>query len=718
MRSTQRFEPTGILFGAAYYAEYHTADRTQQDLDLMAAAGFSVIRVGESVWSTWEPEDGRFDLDWLAPVLDGALRRGIKVILGTPTYAVPPWLQTAYPEIAAQAATDRRIPWGSRQEVDFTHPAFRFFAERIVRKIMERYASHEAVIGFQVDNEPGLVLFHNHGVLVRFRRWLAERYGDVETLNREWGLTYWSHRITDWSQLWTPDGNSLPQYDLEWRRFQAGLTTEFISWQADLVRGYADSGQFVTTCLAYPRRAADDRLLAAALDVTAGNPYYPMQDHLDATKTTVAPTEWTTSGVGGFFRQADRMYSSRQERFLVTETDAQSIGGSHLNLPPWPGQLKAAALGLISRGAAMIEYWHWHTLPFGTETYWGGVLPHSLRPGRVYEEIAQIGHLLADAGTALNDFVPDADAAIIWSNDSRWAFEFSPPLSRRGVPEAHSYEVIFDAFHTGIVESGAQARILHAEQALELGAAALATAYPVLVVPALYVVDDRTLDLLSEYASAGGHLILGPRTAYADALARARVALAPDRLAGAAGVHYEEFSNIDAPVRVSARQMEVPEDGAATWWIDGLIADTAEMVAAYQHPRFGTFPAVTTAGHGAGRITVVGTVPSPSFAAALMHWAVPRPLAGGLLDMRPAAVSVTSGRTTGSARVWFVINWSGVEQGVTLRVGVRDVSDSIESAPGTVLTLAPWSSRMLIQELADPHDPSHDPFNEAREVPE
>ena len=32
----------------------------------------------------------------------------------------------------------------------------------------------------------------------------------------------------------------------------------------------------------------------------------------------------------------------------------------------------------------MIEYWHWHTLHFGAETYWGGVLPHSQEPGRTY----------------------------------------------------------------------------------------------------------------------------------------------------------------------------------------------------------------------------------------------------------------------------------------------------------------------------------------------
>ncbi|GGX18326.1 hypothetical protein GCM10010383_55390 [Streptomyces lomondensis] len=94
--------PVRVLFGAAYYYEYQPYERLETDLDLMAEAKFTVIRVGESVWSTWstwstwEPENGRFELDWLQPVLDGAHERGISVVLGTPTYAVPPWLARQY----------------------------------------------------------------------------------------------------------------------------------------------------------------------------------------------------------------------------------------------------------------------------------------------------------------------------------------------------------------------------------------------------------------------------------------------------------------------------------------------------------------------------------------------------------------------------------------------------------------------------------------------
>ncbi|GAB6903164.1 beta-galactosidase [Kineosporia succinea] len=664
-----------VLLGAAYYAEYHPHDRIETDLDLMQQAGFTVIRVGESVWSTWEPRDGEFDLEWLLPVLDGAHRRGIAVVLGTPTYAVPPWLQQAYPEIAARSADGRAVPWGGRQEVDYSHPAFRFHAERVIRAVVGRYAEHPAVIGYQVDNEPGLLLFHNHGAFTRFVRRLKQQYGDVETLNREWGLTYWSHRLADWSELWRPEGNTLPQYDLAWRRYQADLTTEFIAWQADLVREYAMPEQFVTTCISYPRPAADDRALAAVLDVTAGNPYYAMQDHLDATQDRAALTAWTTSGVAGLFRQADRLWSSRQEQFLVTETNAQSIDGSSENRPPWPGQLRQAAFALISRGARMIEYWHWHSLPYGTETYWGGVLPHSLRPGRVYEEIAGIGATLKDLD--LEGFEPDADVALLWSNDSHWALQFFPPLSGQD----DSYERIFDSYHRGVVDAGAQARILHLAQARSAGARELARRYPVVIAPALYVATDAELELLRDYAAAGGHLVIGIRTGYGDHEARARVAVAPAFLHEAAGVRYEEFTNVDEPVPVTA-SIPLRENAHATAWIDGLIPEGAETLVSYAHPELGRFPAVVTREHGAGRVTTVGTVPDPALAASVVGWAVPATVADQFAPERSLPVTVTSGRRGDGSRVWFLLNWSGSEV-------------TVKTADGESITLEKWGVRVI-----------------------
>ncbi|MFI5712016.1 beta-galactosidase [Kribbella sp. NPDC051620] len=680
-----------VLFGAAYYHEYQPHERLEQDLDLMAAARFSVIRVGESVWSTWEPENGRFDLDWLQPVLDGAHARGIGVLLGTPTYAVPPWLVRLYPEIAGERKTGQRIGWGARQEVDFTHPGFLFHAERVIRQIIGRYADHPAVLGFQVDNEPGNELLHNHGVFQRFVDRLRHKYGDVQTLNDEWGLVYWSHRLSDWADLWTPDGNVQPQYDVAWRQFQADLTTEFIGWQADIVREYARPDQFVTTCISYDRPAVADDDLVRRLDVTAGNPYYAMQDGLLQPPASSAYQSWPTTGTWALYLSADRLYSSQQRPFLVTETNANSIGAPWDNQPAYDGQWRQAAWALISRGAKMIEYWHWHTLHFGTETYWGGVLPHSGLPGRTYQEVAQLGAELEAAGSLVVDLTPDSDVTMLYSLPSKWLMQKYPPLSREdGGPDHSSYHGLFDPFYRGAFEAGLQVRVLHASQFT--GADAVAQ-HPVLVVPGLYLADDALLEQLVAYAAAGGHLVVGPRTGYADEEARARTATMPAGLAQAAGVAYDEYSNLSADLPVTGVGLELGDDAAATRWADGLRVDGAEVLAGYDHPHFGRWPAITTRAHGSGRITYVGTVPNPALAAALFRWIQPAAWTG-----LPASVSVTSATTADGQRLVFVHNWSWDAVTIDLPHAVHDVLAAATTEDK--LTLGPWDVRVLL-------DPPH-----------
>jgi beta-galactosidase len=688
-----------ILFGAAYYHEYQPSERLDADMDLMKEAHFTVIRVGESVWSTWEPENGVFDLDWLQPVLDAAHARGIKVVLGTPTYAAPPWLARTYPEINVHRSTGQPMGWGVRQEIDYSHPAFLFHAERIIRKIIARYVDHPAVIGFQVDNEPGNEIFHNPGVFQRFVEHLRKQYGTVENINREWGLTYWSHRLSEWADLWTPDANAQPQYALAWRRFQAQITTGFIHWQADVVREYARPDQFVTTCISYERRTAQDDALTSKLDVTAGNPYYRMQDHLALPASLPTNQAWTTEGTWSLYATADRMFSSKQAPFLVTETNAQAIGHSHQNEPAYDGQWRQAAWALVSRGASMIEYWHWHTLHFGAETFWGGVLPHSQEPGRVYQQVKELGADFAAAGELVTGLTPDADIVLVYSNDTKWALQENPQLALPGndsEPDPRSYQTIFDAFYRGAFEAGLQSRLLHAGQMTELDPAEYAAAQPVLVAAGLAIASDEELVWLRSYAEAGGHLILGIRTGYQDQEARARLERKPAHLDQAAGLFYDEFSTLAAPVDVAAADADftLSPGAAGTRWIDGVQPQGAQVLATYEHVHFGRWPAVTTSAHGAGRITYVGTVPNEALARDIATWAARQ---GG--QWRPAADSqtVTGATSRDGRKLRFVHNWSWTPSSFKLPGAVTDVISGEALGYGDVLELGAWDVRVLVE---------------------
>lgn len=694
-RTTVSHLNDAVLFGAAYYHEYQPSPRLEEDMRLMKEAGFSVIRVGESVWSTWEPDDGRFDLEWLAPVLDAAHVHGIAVILGTPTYAAPPWLVRQLPEINAELRTGERMGWGARQEINYAHPAFLFYAERIIRKIVARYADHPAVIGYQVDNEPGMVPFSNDQVFQRFVNHLRHRYGSVEELNRQWGLTYWSHLLSDWADLWRPDGNAQPQYSLAWRRFQAEITSRFISWQADIVREYRREDQFVTTCIAYDRVTADDEDLARALDVTSGNAYFRMQDELALPRTVDTEQNWTLAGTWALFGLADRMYGTKQAPFLVTETNAQAIGQQWVNKPGFDGQWRQAAWALVSRGANMIEYWHWHTLHAGAETYWGGILPHSEKPGRVYEQLAQIGSEFRAAGDRVTQLTPAVDVGVLFDNPSKWAQSEQPFLGEGMLKDSRTHHTVRDAFVRGTFEAGLQGGTVHAAQLREMTPADAAARFPVLVAAAFTVASDDDLAWLRDYASAGGHLIVGIRTGYEDEEARARLETKPAFLDEAAGAWYDEFSNLSAPLSVTGAGLDLPAGAAATLWADGLQVTDADALVRYQHPHFGRWPAVTTRVHGRGRVTVVGTVPNPEFARALMDWAVE--VSHATPGWRPQAEtqSVSNSSNQRGETIHVVHNWSWEASTYQLPDAATDVLTGERLAAGGSIELGPWDVRVL-----------------------
>jgi beta-galactosidase len=601
------------------------------------------------------------------------------------------------------------MPWGGRQEIDYTHPAFKFYAERVIRKIISRYANHPAIIGYQVDNEPGMLLFHNHGVFQRFVDELRHSYGTVEALNEAWGLVYWSHKLSTWADLWTPDGNWQPQYDLAWRTFQAKLTTEFIAWQADIVREYARDDQFVTTCISYERPTVDDANLTAALDVTAGNPYYAMQDALAVPDTGAAPQGWATSGAWSLFFSADRMYASKQAPFLITETNAGAIGGPSYNFPAFDGQWRQAAWAFIARGAEMIEYWHWHTNHFGTETYWIGILPHDQQPGRVYAELSHLGAELRTAGSRVVGLRPDAQIGLLYSARSKWGLTFQAAFPKPGATtvsslsdlDQRSYHRILEAFYRGTFDAGVPARLIHDIQIISSGGsrllepATLAAELPVLVVAGLLVADDDLLAWLQDYAAAGGHLVIGPRTAYGDEEGRARLEVKPAHLAKVAGVRYQEFSNLSEPLPVVAETdvINLSEGAKAIGWIDMLMSDGAKVIVSYEHPHFGRFPAIVSSEHGHGRITTVGTVPNPAFAADLVRWLASPPqteMWGGL----PESVTVYRATNSAGERIHVVHNWSWTPVRVTLP---RDMSDVLANGGNLIsdLELGPWDVRVV-----------------------
>ncbi|AXK31620.1 beta-galactosidase [Streptomyces armeniacus] len=705
-----------MLFGVSYYHEYQPYDRLAEDVAMMRDAGIDYARVGDSVWALCEPSEGRFETEWLRPVLDALHEGGIEVVLTTPTYAIPAWLARRHPEVLARATDGRRASFGGRQNVNIAHPAYRFHAERVIRALLSEYARHPAVIGFQVDNETGSGFVDNDDVFDSFVSRLKERFGSVDRLNEIWGLNYWSHRLGDWSDLWRPaprvpigcgmSGNTNPGYDLEWRRFQATLVNGFLRWQKGIVREYAREDQFVIQDMVggHGRSDVDRHQVSQIVDVVAENFPHASQDALahPAPEHTVAfPGDRAGTGAVQLYQRADMARSGRQENFFIPEMNPISVGGADNTFPGYDGQWRMAAYATISRGAEMVAYWHWHSLHYGAETYSHGILNHDLGPNRCYNEIARVGAELKEHGELLTGLRPEAEAALLYSQDSRYAFEFQPCLKTpQGAPDHGCYQRVFDTFYRGLFDARAQTAVVHPPQDFD--------GFPVLVAPMLYVADDALLERLTAYAEGGGHLVLTFRSGYGDEHGRARWAdRAPGPLRKAAGLSYGLYSNLATPLPVSAADgagqpyggLSLPAGVQAHAWADELELEGAQPLAYYDHPHFGRYPAVTTRQFGAGRVTYVGTLPDAAFSRALADWVLRASGVAPLGEGLPESVRVTRARARDGRRLWFLSNWSfDTHRLADPPVAGRDLFDGRQATAGTGLELGPWDSTVIIED--------------------
>ena len=210
-----------ILYGVSYYHEYMPYERLEKDVQLMQDAGLSVVRVGESTWSLFEPEEGRFEFAWMDRIIDRMQKAGIKVILGTPTYSIPAWLAKKHPEIFVERLDGSKSSYGIRQNFDITNPTYLFYCERIIRKMMEHYAKHPAIIGYQVDNETTTYEAANYDYFRGFVDYMKNKYKTTDTINKLWGLNYWGMTLNDWDEFPTRQNSTNPSYKLGMGQIQS-----------------------------------------------------------------------------------------------------------------------------------------------------------------------------------------------------------------------------------------------------------------------------------------------------------------------------------------------------------------------------------------------------------------------------------------------------------------------------------------------------------------
>lgn len=150
-------EQLKLYYGADYNPEQwlDRPDILEHDTELMKKAHVNVVSLGIFSWSTLEPREGEFHLDWMADIIDKLYAAGISVVLATPSGARPAWMAYQYPEVRRVDADRVRQLYGRRQNHCYTSPVYREKVKTIDQALAKRFGTHPGVISRHISNEFG-----------------------------------------------------------------------------------------------------------------------------------------------------------------------------------------------------------------------------------------------------------------------------------------------------------------------------------------------------------------------------------------------------------------------------------------------------------------------------------------------------------------------------------------------------------------------------------
>ncbi|MDT0342455.1 beta-galactosidase [Streptomyces litchfieldiae] len=575
----------GLAYGGDYNPEQWPADVWREDIRLMREAGVNLVTVGVFSWGLLEPRPGVFDFGWLDEVMDLLAEAEIGVDLATPTAAPPSWLAHEHPETLPVDGEGRQIAFGARVHYCASSPVFRYHAARITERLAERYAGHPALAMWHIGNEYVGFGCHCPASVAHFRRWLADRHGTVEALNDAWGTAFWGQRYDSFDHIGTPAPRSRlisgpnPGQLLDFQRFSHAASLECFAAERDIVRRHTPHVPVTTNFMGSFKH----------LD------YWRWAAEEDVVSLDIYPRPWDPEGQLLSACNFDLMRSLRGGKpwlMLESATGNNLTGGRNSARPP--GQLRARSLQAVARGSDSVMFFQWRASRAGAERFHSAMVPHGGTRTRTWREVTALGRDVRRLGDLTGGACDPAEVAVVWDWDSWWALE-APDLPSGDVDfKARILDHYRPLWHANIPVDFAHP---HADL----------SAYRLVVVPNLFLVDDAGAANLTAYVRDGGHLLMSYFSGIVDEHDRVRPGGYPGAFRDLLGIMVEEFNPLQPDVTLSVNH--AGHTGTATDWQDIILLDGAEPLATYADGEYAGQPAATRHRFGAGTATYLGTSP-------------------------------------------------------------------------------------------------------------
>lgn len=656
----KNFGPISEKFPHFYHGGDYNPDQwlkhpeiIDEDIRLMKLSNCNVMSIGIFSWTALEPEEGKFNFQWLDEIIDKLYSNGIYVVLATPSGARPAWLSAKYPEVLRVNANRVRNLHGERHNHCYTSPAYREKVSIMNKNLAERYANHPAVLLWHISNELGGDC-HCELCQEAFRSWLKNKYGTLEKLNEVWWTTFWSHTYTDWSQIQSPaphGDTTLHGLNLDWKRFVTYQTTDFMKEEIKPLRA-VNPDLPITTNLMEAYEGLDYWKLAKEIDIVSWD-NYPMwhceTNYIDLASYISMLHDINRSLKGG-------------KPFMLMESTPSLTNWQPISKLKKPGMHLLSSLQAVAHGSDTVQYFQWRKSRGASEKFHGAVVDHCGHENtRVFRDVTQVGKVLTKLDEVIGTTVP-AETAIIFDWENRWAVKDARGPRNIGI----KYEEAVKSQYKALWKKGVPVDIIDMDCDF--------SKYKLLIAPMLYMVRPGVSERIEEFVKNGGTLVTTYWSGIVDENDLCFLGGFPGPLRNVLGIWSEE---IDSLYDGETNEIVINKDNLLN--IKGsfesvelcelIHAETAEIIGEYKKDFYAGRPALTVNSFGNGKAYYIATRVKDDFNDAFY---------GSLIDSLriqktinaelPQGVTAQQ-RADGKNKFTFIMNFNDTEQKVTLNDG-------------------------------------------------
>jgi len=477
-----------IFLGAAYYPEDWDEKEQDRDIEMMVKAGIKIVRMAEFSWSVMEPEEGKYNFEWLHRVIDKLDKNGIKVMLGTPSATPPIWLEEKYPSMMIIDDFGRPAHHGGRRNNCSNNPYYCEYVSKIVEKMAQEFGNDSRVIAWQMDNE--IYTYTNSCYCEHcqkaFKEHLIKKYKTIDNLNKRWNLNLFSQHYDNFDQVPLPKPFiwNNPHIRYEWKEFISDSHVDFIKMQADILHRYTNAP--IGTDM-MPIYGVAYEKISKFVDMIQYNHYH---DH----KNQIKAAFWF-----------DYLRTFKDIPFWCTETSTCWNGGTVVphDLRPEGFCTANSWLPIVLGGGANM-YWLWRQHWAGHELMHGAVLYSSGRPMHIFDEVQSVAKGFKKAEDFLSNTKVVTDTAMLVSAKSRLLLECQH-ISETGDDNGDGLLRLYRY----IVKSGIRPDIIAPTKDF--------SSYKLLFAPYLVTLEEENLsERIENWVKEGGILVAGPMTDIRD----------------------------------------------------------------------------------------------------------------------------------------------------------------------------------------------------------